>query len=66
MNNKGEPELLNNANKKFERLSLSGQFGLGGMIVRTEIFDMDRDGKDDIVTLDESGMIHIFYGGGSA
>jgi hypothetical protein len=62
VNNKGEPELLNNINKKFERVSLAGQFGLGGIIVRAEVFDMDRDGKDDIITLDDSGVIAIFYG----
>lgn len=27
-----------------------------------EIFDMDHDGRDDIVTLDDSGEINILYG----
>lgn len=26
---------------------------------------MDHDEKDDIVTLDSAGEIHIFYGGGT-
>lgn len=25
---------------------------------------MDADGRDDIVTLDDAGQIHIFYGNG--
>ena len=28
-------------------------------------FDMDHDGKSDLVTLDDAGQIHIFYGGGT-
>jgi hypothetical protein len=27
---------------------------------------MDSDGKDDIVTLDDAGQIHIFYGSGTS
>lgn len=27
---------------------------------------MDNDNKTDIVTLDDSGLIHIFYGGGTS
>jgi hypothetical protein len=27
---------------------------------------MDSDGKDDIITLDDAGEIHIFYGNGTA
>jgi hypothetical protein len=29
--------------------------------MQVEAFDMDADGKDDIVTLDDSGDIVIFY-----
>jgi len=41
---------------------LSDNFTLSGAIIQAEVFDMDDDGKTDIVTLDDSGLIHIFYG----
>ena len=34
-----------------------------GYIRQLEVFDMDADGKSDIVTLDDSGEINILYGG---
>jgi hypothetical protein len=36
---------------------------LSGAIIQAEVFDMDNDGKDDIITLDDVGEIYIFYGG---
>ncbi|MDD2870584.1 MAG: VCBS repeat-containing protein [Candidatus Gracilibacteria bacterium] len=62
----GKPYLLNNVNKNFERISLSSDFGLSGKIVRAEKYDMDNDGIDDIVTLDDFGEVNIFYGGSIA
>nr|MDD3720153.1 VCBS repeat-containing protein [Candidatus Gracilibacteria bacterium] len=63
---KGKPYLLNNVEKKFIKMPLENQFNLNGSIVRTSSFDMDNDGKKDIVTLDTSGEINIFYGGGTS
>ena len=62
---KGQPELFNNNTKDFYRLDISEQLSLSGAIIQAEVFDMDSDGKDDIVTLDDAGEIHIFYGGGN-
>lgn len=57
-----KPYLLNNVNKNFERISLSSDFGLSWKIVRAEKYDMDNDGIDDIVTLDDFWEVNIFYG----
>jgi hypothetical protein len=54
---------LNNDKKDFYRYTLGDNFDLDGKIVRAEVWDMDHDGKDDVVTLDDAGAIHIFYGG---
>ncbi|NCP76963.1 hypothetical protein GW830_02365 [bacterium] len=35
---------------------------LHGFIQQLELFDMDADGKTDIVTLDDSGEMNILYG----
>jgi hypothetical protein len=53
---------LNNNKKDFFRYSLVDLFGLHGRVLRSEVFDMDNDGIDDIVTLDDAGEINIFYG----
>jgi len=51
--------LLNNNKKDFTRLSLN----LGSSkISKTQVFDMDNDNKDDIIVLDDSWDISIFYG----
>ncbi|PID87581.1 hypothetical protein CSB07_00690 [Candidatus Gracilibacteria bacterium] len=60
----GEAYILNNVKKDFYRISLKNKLGLSGKIIRAEVFDMDNDGKDDIVTLDDNGEINIFYGSG--
>jgi hypothetical protein len=61
VNNAGKAFLLNNISKDFSRYSLESNFSLSWNIIRVRVFDMDHDGKDDIVTLDDSGEIHIFY-----
>lgn len=46
-------------------LSGSGSFGdlpLRGSIMQMESFDMDKDGKLDLVILDDSGELSILYG----
>jgi hypothetical protein len=50
-----------NEEKKFTRFDLDDQFALNGKITQAEVFDMDANGQSDIVTLDESGQINIFY-----
>ena len=62
VNSDGKPFLLNNHTKDFVRISLEREFDIEGRIVRTAAFDMDNDTRDDIITLDDSGKIHIFYG----
>lgn len=62
----GEPVIFNNHIKDFRRISLSEQFTLSGSIIQAEVFDMDNDSRSDIVTLDDAGQIHIFYGWGDA
>lgn len=57
--------MLNNVEKDFVRYSLKNNFNLDGKIIQVRAFDMDNDGEDDLVTLDDAGQIHIFYGGGS-
>ena len=66
VNNDWYPYLLNNVSKDFIRYPLIENFDLDGRIVRAEMFDMDNDGKDDIVTLDDAWEINIFYGWGSS
>ena len=61
VNKDWKPFLFNNLKKDFERVSLSEQFKLSSRIVRAVSFDMDNDSKTDLVTLDESGQINVFY-----
>ena len=58
----GKPYLLNNVGKDFTRVSLIDNFWLNWRIVRVEKFDMDKDGIDDLVILDDFWEINIFYG----
>lgn len=46
-------------------MSLKDTMSLSGSIIQAEAYDMDKDGKDDIVTLDDAGQIHVFYGSGT-
>ena len=64
LNNKWKPYLFNNYVKDFVRIPLDEVFALNGKIVQVKSYDMDNDTNDDIVTLDDSGQIHIFYGWG--
>lgn len=65
---RGKLVVLDNVSGKFSRatpLILNGsgaEEGLGGYIQQMEVFDMDADGKTDIVTLDDSGELNILYG----
>ncbi|MCH8518895.1 VCBS repeat-containing protein, partial [Candidatus Gracilibacteria bacterium] len=60
----GNPQLFNNVEKDFIRIDLSDQLTMSGSIVQVEVFDMDSDGVDDLITLDSAGEIHIWYGNG--
>jgi hypothetical protein len=62
----GEANIFNNHKKDFVRLSLKDEFKIDWIILRAEVFDMDNDSKDDIVTLDDNWDIHIFYGNWTA
>ncbi len=65
---KGKLLLLDNNQGKFSRVSpvILGTDGksetIGGYVQQLEVFDMDSDGKSDIVMLDDSGEINILYG----
>ncbi|RKW20498.1 VCBS repeat-containing protein [Candidatus Gracilibacteria bacterium] len=61
----GKPYILNNISKDFTRLDLSPQIAPTSRIIEASVFDMDNDGKSDIVTLNEAGEVDIFYGGGT-
>ncbi len=61
VNKNGDPFLLNNQEKDFVRISLKDQFQLEWKIIRVEKFDMDNDKITDLVILDDSWEIHIFY-----
>jgi len=61
-----EAALFNNVEKDISRYDIESQFSLSGAIIQAEVYDMDSDGSDDIVTLDDAGEIHIFYGWGTS
>lgn len=58
----GNPYLFNNVNKDFSRISLVSKFDLNARILRAKSFDMDNDSIDDLVVLDDSWYLNIFYG----
>ncbi|MDD2487531.1 MAG: hypothetical protein PHS92_04120 [Candidatus Gracilibacteria bacterium] len=68
VDNKGALLILDNTNGKFIRkkpkiYDVNGaETSINGAITQLEIFDMDKDSKDDIVTVDDSGEINILYG----
>lgn len=62
---KSKPVLFNNNKKDFVRRDLDTAFNLEWRIIQAEVFDMDADWKDDIVTFDDSWTINIFYGSSS-
>ncbi len=53
--------LINNIKKDFVRQDLSKEINLSWKIIQMEVFDMDADWRDDLVTLDDSWEINIFY-----
>lgn len=59
---------MDNTEGKFTRTSpvIVNESGapdsIHGQIEQMEIFDMDADGKMDLVTLDDSGEMNILYG----
>jgi len=61
VNKKWEPFLLNNNKKDFIRIDLRENFALKWKIIQAKSFDMNNDWIDDIVTLDDSWEINIFY-----
>ena len=61
VNNKWEAYIFENNEKDFVRSSLEETFALNAKIVQVEIFDMDNDNKQDLVTLDDAWNINIFY-----
>ncbi len=78
VSNKGNPILLENRNGTFVRRDVrvfagdgseirirrpdGSEGALGGNVVQLEAFDMDTDGKTDLIVSDESGELNIFYG----
>jgi hypothetical protein len=59
----GKPAIFMNDEKKYTRYDLEDQFALNGKITQAEVFDMDANGAHDVVTLDDSWQINIFYWG---
>jgi len=62
----GKPILLENREGKLVRRDISSEIrseGTGSKIRQLVVFDMDKDGKDDLVILFENGELDIFYGG---
>gem|GEM_PF-1709559 len=60
MNKKKELVLLSNTQKDFLRTKTN--ISVDGAIIQFLVQDMDEDGKDDIIVLDEGGVISVFYG----
>lgn len=65
---RGKLVILDNIEGKFTRISpvIVNESGapdsIHGQIEQMETFDMDADGKMDIITLDDSGEMNILYG----
>ena len=60
VNNQWALFLLNNVNKNFTRYDISSY--IPDKVIRLEVADMDKDGKTDIITLDEQGFVKVLYG----
>lgn len=56
-----EVSLLNNDKKDFYRVDISEKLGLDWLPLSIDWYDMDNDWVDDLVILDDSWEIHIFY-----
>jgi hypothetical protein len=65
---KGQLIVLENKNGKFTRIPLriknteGSPVSIRGAIMQLEVFDMDKDGKTDLVISDDSGELNILYG----
>lgn len=64
VNNESKPYIFNNNKKDFYRTSLEDTFSLSWNIVHTESYDMDNDAISDLIVLDDSWEVNIFYGWG--
>ncbi len=53
--------LLQNNDWKFIRFDIHDKVWLVWKIQQLEVFDMDRDWKDDIITVDDSSELNILY-----
>ncbi|MDD2745687.1 MAG: VCBS repeat-containing protein, partial [Candidatus Gracilibacteria bacterium] len=71
VNKSGKLIIIENNNGRFVRspLKIINESGadaaINGNIMQLEMFDMDRDGKMDLVISDDSGELNILYGGGT-
>jgi len=66
INNKSEPYILNNYKTTFHRVDLAEALQLIETdVMLTRVFDMDDDTITDIITLDSSGELNIYYGDGT-
>lgn len=61
LNDKNEIHLLNNDKKDFTRVNLTQKIVLSWSPLSISSFDMDNDSRDDVVILDDSWEINIFY-----
>jgi len=59
-NKKKELVIFSNQQKDFLRIRTN--ISVDGAIVKFLVQDMDEDGKDDIIILDEGGKLYVFYG----
>lgn len=64
VNKSGDLVLVDNIQRKFTRkaLSIQGGSSIPKHISQFKIYDMDADGRDDIVYLSAGGQLGILYG----
>lgn len=60
---KGRLAVFENTGGQFARIpaAIDGE-GLKGRVVQMEKYDMDADGKDDLVVADDAGVLSVLYG----
>lgn len=66
LNSEWKVVLFENSLKNFNRRDIHDELWLNGKVLQLFAFDMDNDGKHDLVIYDESGEINIFYWGENA